>query len=212
MPLVAQRIVIEARELFMRYGLKSVSMDDIASKLGMSKKTIYQHFADKDTLVEEVVKGIIANNQKTCDADRSRSENAIHEIFMAVEMMTQLFHSMNPSLLYDMHKYYPSSYKIFQTHKNEYLYSIIKENIKKGIHEGLYRENLDVELMARYRVETIVMPFNPEFHSKVKTNLVKIAEEIAIHFLFGVVSQKGYTLTLTYIKDKSINQSANDKN
>lgn len=211
MPQAAQRIVQEARELFMHYGLKSVSMDDIASKLGMSKKTIYQHFSDKDSLVEEVVKGIIVNNQNTCDADRNRSENAIHEIFMAVEMMTQLFHSMNPSILYDMQKYYPSSYKKFQTHKNEYLYTIIKENLKKGIGEELYRSDLDIDVISRFRVESIVMPFNPEFHNKVKKNLVEIAEEIAIHFLFGIVSQKGYQLTLKYIKDKSTNQSADDK-
>lgn len=208
---MSKRIVLEATELFMHYGLKSVSMDDIASKLGISKKTIYQHFSDKETLVEAVVKGIIAHNQQTCDIDRTRSENAIHEIFMAVELMTELFHSMNPSILYDMQKYYPSSYKKFQTHKNEYLYSIIKENLKKGINEELYRTDLDIDLISRFRVESIVMPFNPEFHLKVKKNLVEIAEELTIHFLFGIVSQKGYKITLKYIKNRSTNQSSDDK-
>ena len=120
------RIQQEAHTLFMQYGLKSVSMDDIASKLGISKKTIYQFFSDKEQLVIRVITGILKKNQETCDFDRKRASDAIHEIFLAMQQMAELFHHMNPSVLFDMHKYYPEAYKVFLKHKNNYLYNVIK--------------------------------------------------------------------------------------
>ncbi len=83
----SERIRQKAHDLFMQYGLRSVSMDDIANSLGISKKTIYQYYADKDELVNEVVGKIIAHNQSVCDFDRSSADNAIHELFMAMDFV-----------------------------------------------------------------------------------------------------------------------------
>src|SRR4051812_9298045 len=94
------RIKEKAHELFMRYGLRSVSMDDIANGLGMSKKTIYQYYADKDELVLGVIDDELTRNKRVCELDRERSDNAIHEIFLAMDMVVELFSSMNPSLLF----------------------------------------------------------------------------------------------------------------
>lgn len=198
----ATRILEQAHTLFMQYGLKSVSMDDIASKMGISKKTIYQFYSDKDQLVESVVSKTIAENQQQCDIDTKISKDAVHEIFLAMEMMMNMFQSMNPSLLFDMHKYYPGAFKIFLSHKNEYLYGVIKNNLIRGIEEELYRNDLNIEVITRLRIETIVLPFNPEFQLKIKNNLVEISEEITTHFLFGLVTQKGYKLTLKYLQNK----------
>jgi AcrR family transcriptional regulator len=198
----ATRIQQEAHSLFMQYGLKSVSMDDIAAKMGISKKTIYQFFSDKEQLVIQVISTIISKNQETCEIDRKRATDAVHEIFLAMQQMSDLFHHMNPSILFDMHKYYPESYKVFLKHKNTYLYNIIKDNIDRGIKEELYREDINVEIMARYRLESIIIPFHPEFHNNVKSNLVEIAKQISTHFLFGIVSQKGYKITQKYIQQQ----------
>ncbi len=197
-----KRILKQAHDLFMQYGLKSVSMDDIANSLGMSKKTIYQYYADKDQLVEEVVGSVINTNQMVCDVDRSRAENAVHEIFLAMDMMQVMFSSMNPSLLFDMQKYYPGAYRKFSQHKNDYLYGVMRSNMQRGIKEELYRPDLRVDVLARYRVESIVIPFNPEFHTKVKANLVEIQEEVTIHFLFGLVTQKGHKMVLKYQQNR----------
>lgn len=198
----AIRIQQEAHSLFMQYGLKSVSMDDIAAKMGISKKTIYQYFSDKEQLVIQVITAIINKNQETCEIDRKRATDAIHEIFLAMQQMSELFHHMNPSILFDMHKYYPEAYKVFLKHKNGYLYTIIKENINRGIKEELYREDINIEIMARYRLESIIVPFHPEFQQYVKSNLVEIAEQISTHFLFGMVSQKGYKISQKYIQQQ----------
>ena len=199
----AIRIRQSTHDLFMQYGLKSVSMDDIAAKMGISKKTIYQFYSDKEQLVAEVVTAIIKHNQQTCDIDRSRSDNAVHGIFLSMEQMSLLFHAMNPSILFDLYKYYPQSFKIFEAHKNDYLYGVIKENIIRGIGETLYRPEIKIDIMARFRVESIIVPFKPEFQSSVKSNLATIAEELATHFLFGIVTEKGYKLILKYLKENA---------
>jgi AcrR family transcriptional regulator len=203
----AIRIFQQAHLLFMQYGLKSVSMDDIANKMGISKKTIYQFYADKETLVAQVVKQIINNNQLQCDNDICNSENAIHEIILAMDQMSKLFETMNPSILFDLQKYYQKAFKIFLTHKNEYVYGKIKQNITRGIKEGLYRSDLNIEIVSRYRVESIVIAFNPEFQSLVKSNLVRIAEDLSTFFLYGVVNEKGYKLINKYTKNRSKKQT-----
>lgn len=195
----------------MQYGLRSVSMDDIANGLGISKKTIYQFYEDKDTLVDDVIESIILHNQGCCESDRAVAENAIHEIFLAIEFMMEIFRSMNPALVFDMQKYYPRAYQKFHKHKNDYLYGVIKENIERGIKEELYRPELQVEVMARFRVSSMMLPFNPEFHTKLKQSLAVMEEAITLNFLFGLVSAKGYKLTVKYQKERIKKLIANEK-
>ncbi len=196
------RIREKARDLFMQYGLRSVSMDDIAGKLGMSKKTIYHHYADKDELIVAVITEEVQQNQHICERDKTNAENAVHEIFLAMDMVVELFSAMNPSLIYDMQKYHPNAFLKFQQHKNDYLYNTILENMGKGIREGLYREDINLDIMARYRVESIMLPFNPDFHTKLKYNLAQIEEELIVHFMFGLASPKGYKLIIKYQQER----------
>ena len=198
----AERIKHKAHELFMQFGLRSVSMDDIATKLGISKKTIYQYYVDKDALVDDVIKSVLEHSEACCNTDKHRADNAVHEIFLAMDFIMEVFRSMNPSLLFDMQKYYPAAYQKFAKHKNDYLFGVIKQNLKRGIEEELYRDDLKVEVLARFRVESMMLPFNPEFHTKVKLNLAAIEQEITMHFLFGMVSPKGYKLAVKYRQDR----------
>lgn len=201
-----QRIQTAAHSLVMQYGIRSVSMDDIATHLGMSKKTIYQYFKDKDELVEAVVDEVIAANQCACKADIDRSENAVHEIFLVMDMMAEMFKTMNPSILFDMQKYHPAAFAKFSKHKNEFLYNVCSQNLQRGIKEELYRPEMAVDILCRYRVETMFVPFHPEFQQKLKHSLGKIEEEILVHFLFGLVSLKGYKLIMKYREAKENKQ------
>ena len=206
-----ERIKHKAHELFMQFGLKSVSMDDIATKLGISKKTIYQFYADKDALVDDVIQSLIQHNQQCCDIDQQKADNAVHEIFLAMDLIMEIFRSMNPSLLFDMQKYYPMAFQKFSNHKNNYLYSIIKKNLIRGVAEELYRPDLKIDIIARFRVESMLLPFNPEFHTKVKQNLADVEEEITLHFLFGMVSPKGYKLAAKYQQERLKKNNKNEK-
>jgi len=203
------RIQKAAHDLLMQYSIRSVSMDDIAANLGMSKKTIYQYFKDKDELVEAVVDDVIDTNQCTCNKDREKADNAVHEIFLVMEMMMEMFKTMNPSILFDMQKYHPAAFKKFQKHRNEYLYNVCRQNLERGIREELFRPEINLDIMAKYRVETMLTAFNPEFQRSVKQSLVEIEKEIIIHYLFGLVTLKGYKLVLKYMEEKG--QIKNDK-
>lgn len=198
-----ERIQLTAHNLVMQYGIRSVSMDDIANALGMSKKTIYQYFADKDELVLAVVEEVLKKNEADCERDKCSARDAIHEIFLAMEMMVETFRTMNPSLLYDMQKYHPAAFARFQHYKNEYLNRVMRENIERGIREELYRPEINVDIICRFRVESMMLPFNPEFQRHVKQDLLEIQEELILHFLYGVVSLKGYKLILKYQQERT---------
>jgi TetR/AcrR family transcriptional regulator, cholesterol catabolism regulator len=194
----SERLKQKAHQLFMQFGLRSVSMDDIAKELGISKKTIYQFYEDKDALVDDVMASVFENDMFVCERDRKVSENAVHEIFLAIDFIVEMFKNMNPSVLFDLQKHHPTSYIRFVKHKDEYLFSIIKNNLKRGIAEDLYRADIKVDVLARFRVESMMMPFNPEFLQKTGKNLALIEEEITIHFLYGLVSPKGYKIAVKY--------------
>jgi len=205
----AERIKQKAFELFMQYGFRSVSMDDIAGNLGMSKKTIYQSFADKEELVTAIVDDTLLENQECCIDDKNKADNAVHEIFLAIDMFVEMFSQMNPSLLYDMQKYHPHAFARFQKHKNEFLYNVMKENIIRGIKEELYRHDLNLEFSARFRVETMMLPFNPEFQHKVKLDIIRMHEEMMMQYLFSLASPKGYKLIVKYQQERT-QKTAND--
>lgn len=193
-----ERIVNKAHELFMRYGIRSVSMDEVANHLGISKKTIYQFYADKDALVEDVIDIEIKANQCECTLHKQKSENAIQEIFMAVDMMLEVVSKINPTVLFDLEKYHPKAFKKHNEFKNNFLYTIIKENLDWGKAEGLYREELKTDILARFRLASIFLVFNPEFFPLGKHSLPGVITEITDNFLNGLVSAKGLKLIQKY--------------
>ena len=196
------RIRQKADELFMRYGLRSVSMDDIANSLGISKKTIYQFFADKNELVDTVLEETLNDHKQKCDETTKVSQNAVEEIVLSMERIEHMFSNMHPSVMYDMQKYHPLAFARFLKHKNDYLYNVISKNLERGIHEELYRPEIDIDIMSRYRVESMMMPFNPEFYSRSRHNLGEVERQLIEHYLFGVASLKGHKLILKYQQDR----------
>src|SRR5436190_17973674 len=105
-----QRIQLKARELFMRYGLRSVTLDEIAGQIGISKKTLYQFFEDKDALVEAVMQAEMSYMQAQCKKQSLESENAIEEIFKDMDAMEPVMDSMNPQIVFDLEKFYPKTF------------------------------------------------------------------------------------------------------
>lgn len=192
------RIQSKARELFLRYGIRSVSMDDIASQLGMSKKTIYQSFADKDDLVAAVMNDEVTQIHNDCELCKQHAKDAIDEIFITMRQIYDQFTHLNPMLLYDMEKFHHRAFETFRKMKEEYLLQVIALNLKRGIKEELYRDDINIELMSRYRVETIMVPFAISASSPSKFNPIMVTREIMEHFLYGVATLKGHKLITKY--------------
>lgn len=204
------RIALKALELFIVYGIRSVSMDEIATGLGMSKKTLYNYYKDKDNLVLDVVQSVLDKNCDDRRADHAKAKNALHEAFMAIDQTTELFSRMNPVVMFDLKKYHPKAYKAFLDYKNKFLYGTLKDNIEKGIKEGLYRGDLDVELIVRYRLQTVLVAFTPEIYMHADTGLGKTHEELFYLFLYGLSTPKGYQLINKYRKER-LKNSGNEK-
>src|SRR4051812_9665782 len=144
-----ERITEKAHELFNRYGIRSVSMDDIAAQLGMSKKTLYQYYADKDELVNAVFETQLTENRNQCVDCSKKGENAIQEVFLSFDMVQELLASMNPAVLFDLQKYHPRGYLKFEEFRNNFLYKMIRANLERGIREELYRPEIDTDILAR---------------------------------------------------------------
>lgn len=198
-----ERILLKAHELFNRYGIRSVSMDDIAAQLGMSKKTLYQYYTDKDELVNAVFDTELETNRVRCLESKAQGENAIHEVFVSFDQVQDMLSNMNPSVLFDMQKYHPAAYRKYQDFMHNFLYQLIKNNIESGIAEDLYRADVDVEIMARYRLYSIMLCFNPEVFPSNKTNLVYIEQQLVEHFLNGLSTSKGQKLIQKYKQQRT---------
>jgi AcrR family transcriptional regulator len=198
-----ERIRQAAHDLVMKYSLRSVSMDDIAASVGMSKKTLYHYYQDKDELVKAVVEGVIEENQCTCDGHVKAAQNAVHEIFLAMEMMVEMFQTMNPAIIFEMQKYHPDAYQRFHQHKTKFLLQHMEHNIERGIREELYRPDVNPQILARFRVESMFIPFNPDFQRSLNNyTLLELEEQIITHFLFGLVTLKGHKLAMKYLDEK----------
>jgi AcrR family transcriptional regulator len=185
------RILFKARELMTRHGVKHVTMDDLASQLGISKKTIYQFYKDKDALVMAVINFELEEQALKCQKTQDIAENAVHEMFMILEDIQQMFKNMNPMTMTELQKYYPEAFARIQNHKDEFMHQIIKTNLIKGIAQGVYRKEIDPEILSIYRLETSFVPFNPQLYPFSKFDIGKVTVQIIENFIYGAMSIKG---------------------
>ena len=196
------RILTKTHELFMLYGIRSVSMDEIANHLGISKKTIYQYFKDKDALVEGVINIEIEMHQDEFSKYAAISENAIHEIFLTLDTVEEMLKHMNPSVMFDLQKYHSTAFEKFRTHKNTFFYDIIKANIERGKQEGLFRADIDIDVLTRYRLANMFLMFDFEHFPSNKFTPIQIISETTDNFLHGMSTQAGLKIIETYKQER----------
>lgn len=186
------RIIHQVRDLFLRIGIRSVSMDDIAGQMGMSKKTLYQHFADKDELVEMVVDYETTRMQGECRACSTTAENAVEEIFKTMEMVLKHFRDMNPMVLFDLHKFHIKAFGKFMEYKNIFLLEIISNNLKRGVEEGFFRHDINIDILAKFRLESMMLAFNMEAFPPAKYNAAEVTVTMIENFLYGLATEAGF--------------------
>jgi len=179
-------------------GVKHVTMDDLATQLGISKKTIYQYFKDKDALVSSVVEFELANHALLCNQSTQAADNAVHEIFLLMSVIQEMFNRMNPLALFEIEKYYPLAFDKIKKHKEDIIFSMISANLEKGIAEGLYRKDVDITILSKYRLETSLIPFNIHVFHPSKFDLLKVNLQIIEHFVYGVATLEGHKLMDNY--------------
>jgi TetR/AcrR family transcriptional regulator, cholesterol catabolism regulator len=177
--------------IYMRYGIKSVTMDDLARELGVSKKTIYQHFRDKEDVVQQVIHSMI--HYQECGIETVLNNpglNAIDHLLQVSRFISSHMKSINPSLTFDLKKFYPAIWKEVLEFKRKTVYEHIMGNIQRGISEGLFLEELNYRVIAsvyvsRLEVYTLEQPELQEF------SFDDVFTTLFVYHIRGIASPKG---------------------
>jgi len=197
---IKNKILAEACRLFCRRGIKSVSMDDIALQLAMSKKTLYKWFENKDELVQAVINLQLEANECGCDEMSKTATNAVDELLRIMIMNKKFFSELHPSLFFDLQKYHSGAWKLFNEHKNKFILTKVKHNIQRGMEEGLFRPDLDIEIMSRLRLAQIELVFNPDVFPPGQFDVGKVQLACLEHFMLGIATPEGHELINRYKK------------
>lgn len=195
---VKEKIISESIELFMKYGVRSVTMDDIAKHLGISKKTIYQHFKDKEEIILLSTSIYFEKEQKDMEEIENGTENAVEHLYNLSVCLRERLRNINSSVLYDLKKYYRSAWDNYKKHKHDVLFNSVFKNLERGMVEGLYRSDINPEILAYLRMGEIELSFDKEYFPEDKFSLSEIHEQLFEHFTQGILSEKGFKLLETY--------------
>jgi len=195
-----QHIIEIATKDFLHYGFKNVTVDEIARSAGISKKTLYQEFSKKDDLVLASVEYYNQNHWDEMMKIMGESSNAIEELVGVFFHMAKMFKGMNPVCFVDLQRYYSKAYKYMEDFKNTLLHDCIKENLERGQKEGLFRENINTEIIARYRMESVFMIMHLDIFPKKEFDLIEVSKQTFELYMFGISTLKGHKLITKYLE------------
>lgn len=185
------KIISRAKEMYMHFGVKSVTMEDIAHDLGMSKKTLYQYFSDKDELVKKAMQFHLNFEHEMVESIQSKNQNAIDTMLDLADHLAENLRSLNPSCIYDLQKYFPECWTMFKKHKQNFIYNLISDNIRQGVEEGYYNEDLNVDIIARFYIGRLEMMRDNEIFPHEKYSMPEILREYINYHLRSICSKKG---------------------
>ena len=185
------KILLSAQELFIQYGIRSVTMDDVARSASMSKKTLYQYFDNKDGLVSEVAMHHFEQETQEFLDIESEAKDAIHEILLVSQCLRKHVFKMNPSLLYDMQKYHGQAWENYLKFKHSTIRGHIQRNIERGQSEGYFRPEIDAKVLSIFRVEGVQLVFDQKLFPREKFDFAKVQLQILDHFVHGLLTEKG---------------------
>lgn len=186
-----QEIIEKARTLYSHYGIRSVTMDDIVKELGISKKTLYQYFEDKSTLVADVLDCEKNLRMKEFSEVKADVSDAMEEMLQFYSLQQKMIKENNPSFIYDLKKYYPKIHNEFMEKKRKVIYESVVGNLKRGKKEGLYRVDLDEEIVARLNLMRIEALINTGIFSNDEMMMPHFFKEMFKYHMYGIVNDNG---------------------
>ena len=186
------------RTLYMRMGVKSVNMDEVATNLGISKKTLYVYFDNKQDLVNHCFQKHYDLVSEMINTSAAQFENAIDELFAIDESCSIIMKQTNPYLLGELKRYYPNTWALIEQLKQKVLFNIMKKNLNKGIKQEIYRKEIDVDIIAMLMINRIDTLINEEVFPLTQYDFRKLLTEIRIYHLRGIATLKG----INYLEQK----------
>lgn len=194
------KVIAESECLFIKYGIKSISMDDISNRLGISKKTLYQVVTDKEDLVKKAIQFHLDQEKKELNDITKSSFDAIDEMFKVTQHVLNFFRKFNPVTQFDLEKYYKDYYQKMKKIHFDFIYSVIKNNLVRGINDGFYREDLDSDIISRLYIIKAMAILDDEVFPESTYEKASIFKEHMIYHLKGIISEKGHTLFNQHIQ------------
>ena len=201
-----KELILAATSIYMRYGIKSMTMDEMARQLGVSKKTLYQYVSDKNDLVENCLSLQQENEKETIAKIVSNNDNAIDQMMDISKFIIDTLAQVHPSIFFDIARYHPSAMKLMECHKEEFVCGSIEQNLVNGINQGLYRKNLNAKVIAGIYVRMIDIIMSGDLSNQANLKADEIYSEVIRYHIRGCASEKGLKyLTELIKKDKSLN-------
>ncbi len=184
-------IIQNVGKLYLKFGIRSVTMDDVAQEFGISKKTLYRYFRDKADLVEQVVDFYLESSLMKIDS--KQDENAIEFYFALRTQISKILKYFNNNIEFDLKKQYPQLFQRVHKIKRKKIFSSTVKNINKGIETGLYREGLDVELIAKLQVGRMLYTLNPdnEIFTESEVSTIELFDKIIEYHMHAICTEKG---------------------
>jgi len=185
------QILRQARDVFMRFGLRSVTMDDVCREIGISKKTLYLYVTDKADLIQKILELDIQDDQVlTCNAENTQLQ-AIDELLAIQTMVQKKINSIHSSILYDLKKYYPETWAMMNSHRETFVVNAIEQNIVRGQQQGLYRTDLHTAVIAKIYAHRMELVFDPVFFEGSGIAPAEIYAEAMRYHIRGIATHKG---------------------
>lgn len=186
------KILQAASNVFMKYGIKSVNMDDLARHLGVSKKTLYLYVKDKEDMLRKSVQMFCEREDQEIKTICERGLNAIDESLEIMKWVTGVLQEIHPSVHFDMQKYHPEVHKMMMDNRFTAIYDCISNNIKKGQKEGFYRKDINADIITRVYITRIDVIFDSNVFGHADYTPTHLYTEIFRYHIRGIASDKGH--------------------
>lgn len=186
-----RQLLDRTRDLFFRYGIKSMTMDDIARQLGMSKRTIYTHFPDKKTMLKAMMSDFFACHHQEMQQAKEDSSNAIEEMFVIASLGMDRMDKITPGFIFDLRKYYGDIWSTFETFRNTVIFQEVSNNLRRGVSEGLFRADVDIAIATHMHLQHLNLILDPGSFSQTNKPVRSILSTIMITFIRGLATAKG---------------------
>jgi len=194
------KILTKAEELFFTHGVKNTTMDDLSRALGASKKTIYQFVTDKADLVKRTMENHFTLEQTQIEQIIKEAPNAIEELLTIARHVTSHMKGINPAIVSDIQRYYPSAWQLFTDHKLNFVYRVFLNNLERGVKEGLYRDDINPDILAKIYIARMDLILDQKLFPFTRYDFVTVYRELINYHLHGIASAKGQA----YLEKKKI--------
>lgn len=184
-------ILKKTADIFLKFGFKSVTMDDIANDLGISKKTLYKHFKNKEDLVDQAISSFHENCLDKINCVCALGYNAIEENFEVKKIFKDLLQNSDESPMFQLKKYYPKTFNKVMKKEFEEFQNCITTNIEKGINEGLYRKNINKSVISRFYFMLVFSIHDENLFTYKKNSVKQLEIDVLEYHTRAIATAKG---------------------